>query len=145
MTHIALARGPDQGGDPLLHLAGRLVGEGDGEDLPRLRAAGRQQVGDPVGQHTGLARAGASDDQQRTALVPDGCALLVVEPFEQRAGVGRPARGVGIYGGLRAAKPGRSSKSEVTDRSLGGPADSPRSRPKAPCRSTEAIGTSRAP
>ena len=57
----------DEGAHPLLHLAGGLVGEGDRQDLTRVRPAGGEQVGDPVGQHPGLARAGAGDDQQRRA------------------------------------------------------------------------------
>jgi hypothetical protein len=80
----------DQGGHALLHLAGRLVGEGDGQDLPWLRAPGSQQVRDPVREDAGLAGAGAGHDQERTALVPDRLALRVVEPFEQGAGVSHP-------------------------------------------------------
>ena len=50
---------------------------------PGLHAALGEQVGDAVGEHPGLARAGAGDDQQRAALVHDGLALLRVEPVEQ--------------------------------------------------------------
>ena len=96
MTHMALARGPDQGGDALAHLGGGLVGEGDGEDLAGLHAAGGQQVGDPVGEHPGLARARPGDDEQRAALVQDRLALLRVEPLEQGLGVG--AVGVAVVG-----------------------------------------------
>ena len=39
---------------PAAHLVGRLVGEGDGQDLPRRRLVGREQVGDPAGEHAGL-------------------------------------------------------------------------------------------
>jgi hypothetical protein len=45
----------DQVGDALLHLARGLVGERDGDDLTGVHVAGGQQVGDPVGQHPGLA------------------------------------------------------------------------------------------
>ena len=81
----------DQGGDALAHLGRRLVGEGDGQHLPGLHPTGGQQVGDPVGEHPGLARPGAGDDQQRAALVQHRLALLRVEPLEQRLGVGVPA------------------------------------------------------
>jgi hypothetical protein len=69
-------------GHPLLHLAGGLVGEGDREDLPRLRIPRTEQVGDAVRQHAGLARARAGDDEQRPALVDDGLPLRAVEPGE---------------------------------------------------------------
>ena len=39
---------PDQGGDPLLHLAGGLVGERDREDLRRAAPCGR-----PAGRRSG--------------------------------------------------------------------------------------------
>ena len=43
----------DERRDPLAHLGGGLVGEGDGEHLAGLHAAGRQQVGDAVGRAPG--------------------------------------------------------------------------------------------
>ena len=61
----------DQGLDPLAHLLGRLVGEGDGQDLERGDALLGDQPGDAVGQHPGLARAGAGHDQQRAVRVGD--------------------------------------------------------------------------
>ncbi len=78
----------DQSGDPLLHLAGGLVGEGDGEHRAGMHLALGQQVGDPGGQDPGLARAGAGDDEQRAALVDHRGALLGVESLEQGRGVG---------------------------------------------------------
>ena len=79
-----LAAGADQRGNPIAHLAGGLVGEGDREDLTGPDIARRQQVGDPVRQHAGLARARPGDDQQRRPLVDDRGPLLGVEPLEQR-------------------------------------------------------------
>ena len=67
-THIFSATGPDQSADPLLHLVGGLVGERDGQDLERRDALAPDQVGDAVGEHPGLARARAGDDQQRPAV-----------------------------------------------------------------------------
>jgi hypothetical protein len=46
-----------------LHLVGRLVCEGDGEDLLWLHAAGGDEVGDPVRQDARLARACAGDHE----------------------------------------------------------------------------------
>ena len=67
------ARGPDQLGDALAHLGGGLVGERDGQDRARMRAAGGDQPGDAAGEHAGLARPGAGDDEQR----PTGCPTAV--------------------------------------------------------------------
>ena len=73
----------DQRGDPGGHLPGRLVGEGDGQDLLRRHVPGGEQVGDPVGEHAGLPRARARHDQQRAALVHHGSALLRIESVEE--------------------------------------------------------------
>ncbi len=74
---------PGQRGDPGRHLAGRLVGERDREDLRRRGVPLLEQVGDPVGEHPGLARPRAGHDEQRAAVVHHGGALLRVESFEQ--------------------------------------------------------------
>jgi hypothetical protein len=76
--------GTDERGDALLHLAGRLVGERDGEDLAGLHVPLGDQVRDAVGQHPGLSRPRAGDDEQRTAGVEDRLALLRVQTVEQR-------------------------------------------------------------
>ena len=67
---------------PLAHLARRLVGEGDRQDLVRPRAAGGDQMGDAGGQHAGLADAGAGEHQHRPVERLDGCALFRVQPLE---------------------------------------------------------------
>jgi hypothetical protein len=59
----ALGHWADEVADALLHLARRLVGEGDGEDLRGEGAAGRDEMGDAGGQHAGLAGAGAGEHQ----------------------------------------------------------------------------------
>ena len=50
--------------EPLSHLAGSLVREGDGQDLIRLRADGVDEVGDPVREDAGLPGACAGDHEQ---------------------------------------------------------------------------------
>ncbi len=73
----------DQQLGTVAHLAGGLVRERDRQDLVRLRRVGPDQVGDPVRQHPGLARARARDDQQRPLSVGHGLALGLVEPLQQ--------------------------------------------------------------
>ena len=79
-----LGVGTDQLRHPVLQLAGRFVGEGDGEDLcgPRLPLA--QEVGDAMREHARLAAAGARQDEERAALVPDGGELLRIEHRGER-------------------------------------------------------------
>jgi hypothetical protein len=86
---------PDQRVDPLLHLRGGLVGEGDRHDLPGVHVALGEQPADAVGEHPRLARAGAGDDEQRRAGVHDGLDLARVEPLQQC----RSAGGAGLHGG----------------------------------------------
>jgi len=72
---------PDHLADPPLHLAGRLVGEGDGQHLRRARPAQAQDVGDPGGEHPCLARPGAGQHQYRSIQGLDGFTLLGIEPL----------------------------------------------------------------
>ena len=72
----------DEQRDALLHLAGGLVGEGDGEDLRGEGAAGVEDVGDAGGQHARLAGAGAGEHQHRAFQRLDGFGLLGVETGE---------------------------------------------------------------
>ena len=89
MTHIARTRRPDQHARAIAHLPRGLVGERDGEDLVRLGRLGGHQVGDPMGQHPGLARAGSGQDQQRPLIVGHGLALGLVEAGEKGVEFGR--------------------------------------------------------
>jgi len=68
----------DQLLEPRPHLAGGLVGEGQGQDALGVDAV-RDQVRDAHRQHPGLAAAGSGEDQQGTAAVGDGLALGIVE------------------------------------------------------------------
>ena len=110
VTHIARTDAPDQLPDPLAHLRRRLVGEGDREDLPRPGGAGGEQVGDPVGEHAGLAGAGPGQHQQGPLAVHDRLALGRVESRQQPldavgAGLGGRAGGrpVGVGRDLELA------------------------------------------
>ena len=73
--------------DALPHLAGGLVGEGDGQDVARPHAL-LEQVGDAAGDDARLAAAGAGEDQQRALEVRDRLALGVGQVGEQ-VGLGR--------------------------------------------------------
>ena len=61
---IQTGRRGDQPGEPGLHLVGRLVGEGQGQDL-RAGDALLQQVGDAMRDHARLAAARPGQNQQR--------------------------------------------------------------------------------
>ena len=78
----ALGDRPGEQRHALLHLARRLVGEGDGEDLPGLGAAGGDDVGDARRQHARLAGAGAGQHQHGPVERLDRLALLRVQPVE---------------------------------------------------------------
>ena len=99
LDHLA-----DDLADAVLHLARRLVGEGDGEDLAGPGAAEAEDVGDPHGEHAGLAGAGAGQHQHRAVERLHRLALLRVEPGEigrAAACSGAGARGNATGRGLR--------------------------------------------
>ena len=62
--------------DPVPHLAGGLVGEGDGDDRCRVDAALLHQPGDAIGDDPGLARAGTGEDQLGALTMSDGRELI---------------------------------------------------------------------
>ncbi|MBK6863765.1 MAG: hypothetical protein IPG91_09335 [Ideonella sp.] len=68
----------DEGLGTLAHLLRRLVGEGNGRDLPR-RVARLEQARDLVHDHARLARAGAGEDEAGAAEVVHGGELGGVE------------------------------------------------------------------
>ena len=80
--------------DALAHLLGRLVGEGDRQDLARLRLVGVDQVGDAVGEHARLAGARPREDQQRPLAVRHRLPLGLVEALQQLLEL----LGVGVFG-----------------------------------------------
>ena len=69
---------PHQPPYALLHLAGRLVGKGQGQDVPGLHAL-LHQIGYLVGQHARLARACTSYHQRGTIAIDDRLALTLIE------------------------------------------------------------------
>ena len=74
--------------DPLPHLGGGLVGEGDRQDRAGVGVAFGDQPGDPAGEHPRLARPGAGDHEQRRTLVHDRVSLGLVESLEQLVAAG---------------------------------------------------------
>ena len=78
----------DQIADALLHFARGLVGEGDGEHLPRPGAVRGEDVGKARGQHARLARARAGQNQHGAVDRQHGFALFGIEPCQ----IGRLAR-----------------------------------------------------
>ena len=85
-----LGRRPDQMGDAFPHFPGRLVGEGDGQKLPRPCLARGEDVGQPCRQDPRLARARPGQHQHRPLGRLHRQPLLGVQPGEIVGG--RPAR-----------------------------------------------------
>ena len=116
----------DQRLNTLTHFGGSLVGEGDGENLAGGRAVGCEQVGDAVGEHAGLAGAGARDDEQGRAGVQHGFFLAFVEPggeggrVHRIEAVGPFAVGVGGVEVLAVAADAVGGRHEVAERVCGG-------------------------
>ena len=111
--------------DPLLHLGRGLVRERDREDRAGVRLALGDQPGDPPGQHPGLARTRAGDDQQRRALVDDGGALGLVEALEELVAGGAAARGAGLLARVESSRPGIGKGMLMSAPTLRGGADGP--------------------
>ena len=76
--HVGVAVG-DEEVDPFLHLGDRFVVEREGQDLRRAGPLGLDQAGDPARDHHGFPGPGAGHDQEGSASMPDGGALLGIE------------------------------------------------------------------
>ena len=72
-----------QRGEARRHLLGRLVGEGHGQDAVRPDLAGRNQPGDPRGEHPRLAAAGSGQDQSMHRRQGHGLELGRVQICQQ--------------------------------------------------------------
>ena len=82
-------------GHPLLHFLGRLVGEGDGGDIARLKAAVLHQIGDFLRDDARLARAGTGQHQQGAVEIVDCFALLGIEAEHRNRPAAEPGRAMG--------------------------------------------------
>ena len=78
--------------DPRAHLPGRLVGEGDGQNLVWLGATLLNQPGDPVGKDACLAAARSGEDEEGAVVSGDRCSLRRVKTGQQ-VNAGRRRRG----------------------------------------------------
>ena len=96
----------DENADALLHLACRLVGEGDRQDLRGKGPARRQYVGDARRQDAGLAGAGAGKHQHGAVERLDRLGLFRIQAGKVGS---RTPRGVALGDGARgnpASRPG---------------------------------------
>ena len=71
----------------LPHFRCRLVGEGDGHDLPRRRIIRGEQMRNAPSEYPGLAGPRAGDDQQRPTSMFNRSLLRRIEVMDQRLGV----------------------------------------------------------
>jgi hypothetical protein len=94
--------------DALLHLARRLIGEGNGQDLGAACATRAHDVGDARGEHAGLARTRSRQHEHGPIDRLDRSALLGVE-IGHVGGRGQAERPRGD-GALRRSDHGRSWK-----------------------------------
>ena len=78
-----LAAASQHGVHPLPHLSRRLVGKGNGQDLPGHHAL-FDEPGDPVGQHPGLSGTGSRQNQKRALLVENRLPLPVIQFCKRR-------------------------------------------------------------
>src|SRR5207302_1460534 len=77
------------------HLPRRLVGEGHRQDVRGAGAAGRDQIGDAVGEDAGLAAAGPGEDEQRAVGRLDRAPLRRIEAGEKVGRLGARGQGRG--------------------------------------------------
>src|SRR5699024_12391050 len=87
---------------------------------PGPYAACGHEVGDAVGEDTGLARACTRHDQERTAAVRDGVALGTVQTFEKLLLRGHGPQATGARGqtGTVHGEKGGAQGSQVLTRSV---------------------------
>ena len=106
----------DHAGDPHLHLARRLVGEGHRKDVPGLGLAGRNQFGKARGEYPGLAGSGAGEHQQRAGQGLHRLALRVVQAVKPGVGCRRGC----LHGRQSRKSPGGGQRRKPALRHLTG-------------------------
>ena len=74
---------PDQRADALPHLARRLIGEGDAENVSGQDAELIYKIGKAAGERAGLARAGARNHTDKALGRRDRLALRRVQSVQQ--------------------------------------------------------------
>jgi hypothetical protein len=79
------SRGQEEILDPPPHLLGRLVGERDRDDVPRIDALDGEQVGDAVGDDPGLAAPRPREHEHRPFRGRDRLALRRVQGRQEAA------------------------------------------------------------
>lgn len=72
-----------EGVDTLAHLGGRLVGEGDAEDVSRQDARFLHQKSEAAGQRPGLTRASSGNDPEYSFCGGHRLPLGLIEPCQQ--------------------------------------------------------------
>ena len=96
---------PGEGVNPLAHLVGGLVGEGDAQDVPRQDAQLVHQEGKSVGQRPGLPRAGPGDDPDEALSGSDSLPLGRIQVLKD---VGHPSSPLFLCF-LHYSRPGKES------------------------------------
>ena len=112
----AFDRAAGDGGHALFHLARRLIGEGNRENLARPCLARGNQVGEAGGQRRGLPRSRAGQHQHRTLGRQDGLALRRIEPLQVGGFVGQGWR-FGHASEVRRGERNGNSEEEATAKS----------------------------
>ena len=67
----------------LFHLLCSLVGEGEGEDVPWFQTFLADEIGNLVGEHSGLSRTGTRYNELRAIAVFYGGALTLIQFIQQ--------------------------------------------------------------
>ena len=109
---------PNHAGDPHLHLARRLVGEGHRKDVPWLGLTGGNQFGKARCEYPGLASSGAREHQQRTGKGLHRLALRVVQAVKPGVGCRRGC----LHGRQSRKSPGGGQRPKPAMRHLTRPA-----------------------
>ena len=61
------------------HLSGRLIGKCNSQNIPRIHPAFIDQMSDPIGEHSRLARSGTRQDQKRSIHMQHRFLLLSIQ------------------------------------------------------------------